>query len=357
MKLLDRYLAGSFLRALLVVTLILLLLFSFIELLKQLDDIGTGSYHFQDAMIYVIYTLPGRLFDLLPVATMLAGIIGLGILSDHNELLAMQASGFSNPRICRPILLVGLILMLAAFAMAEYLVPPLEMQARTRRLVALSDSGILITDRDLWLRHRNQLIRIGRTNLDATSTDLDIYERDREGFLTAYIHSPQARIISHSRWRLLDVDRKSITPSGDIKSSHTPSMTIDLALDTRQLTILRMPPESLSPSRLFHYIRELRSRGQNAEHYTMVLWQKLCLPFAMGAMMIFSLALVFGPTRSTGGGKRMMIAILIGITLYFANQIIGDLGLLFNLHPALTTVLPVVLILLASLWLQFRKNT
>jgi len=348
MKTLDRYLVSSFCRALLVTVFILLLLFSFIELLGQLDDIGTGSYHLANAVSYVIYTLPGRLVDLLPVATMLGSITGLGILADHQELLAMQALGRDRRQICRPILLAGLLLMLLAAGMAEYVVPPLEQQARTKRLLALTNSGMLVTNGDLWLRHRDLLIRIGKASFYGVTSDLDIYRRDRQGRLVSYLHSPRARIKNRKQWLLEEVEEKKFTADGDIITSHRSELTLDLSLNARQLSILRLPPESLSPSRLFSYIRELRRRGQNAEHYTMILWQKLCQPFALGAMIALSLSLVFGPTRNVSPGLRIMIAALIGIGVYLLNQIIGNLGLLFNLHPAVTTLAPIAAILALS---------
>ncbi len=356
MKLVDRYLAGSFLRSLLVIILILVLLFNTIELLKELDEIGTGNYHFANALSYILYTTPGRIFELLPISCMLAGIISLGILSDHNELLALQAAGIFNRQVCKPILLTGCMIILLGMGLAEYVVPQLELKARTDRLQALSGTGILVTENDLWLRHRTRLIKISRPSPYATVASIDIYQRDPEGSLVSYIYSPKARIIDRRHWQLEEVEHKRFLPDGEIRTEYRPRTVLDLDLDKKQLTLLRLPPETLSPSRLVRYIRELKARGQNAEHYIMVLWQKLCQPFATAAMILFSMALVFGPTRSFGAGKRTTLATLFGISVYLANQIIGNLGLLFNLHPALVTILPVLVILSLTLWLQQKKS-
>jgi lipopolysaccharide export system permease protein len=357
MRLVDRFLAGSFLRSLLVIIMILILLFNTIELLQELDEIGTGNYHFINALGYIIMTTPGRIFDLLPVAVMLAGITSLGILSDHNELLALQAAGLNNRRISRPILLTSCLLILLAALLAEFAIPRLELAARTNRLQAQAGAGILVTEKDLWLRHRSRLIKISRSSPYATDASIDIYERSPEGALVSYIYSPRARIINRRQWQLEDVEEKEISPEGEITTTHLPHLDLNLNLSQKQLTLLRLPPETLSPSRLIRYIRDLKARGQNAEHYTLVLWQKLCQPLATLAMMLFSLALVFGPTRSQGAGKRTTLATLFGIGIYLANQIIGNLGLLFNLHPALVTVLPVAVILGLSLWLQQKRAT
>ncbi len=356
MNILDRYLLSSFFRALLVIIMILLLLFSFIELLGQLDDIGTGNYHILNAVSYVIYTIPGRLFDLLPVTTMLGSVIGLGILADHNELLAMLVAGRSKFQICRPILIAGLLLMLLAAGLAEYIVPPLEQQAQIRRLIALSDTGMVITKDDLWLRHQDRLIRIGKSSPYGVTTDLDIYQRDRQGRLVSYTHSSQAKIINPEQWLLEEVEQKNFTADGDVETRHMENLTIDLSLNAGQLTILQLSPQTLSPSKLYQYIHELHKRGQNADHYSMVFWQRLCLPLALGAMMILALSLIFGPARNAGAGVRIMIATMVGIGLYLFNQIIGNLGLLFDLHPALTALSPIAATLALSIWLELKKN-
>ena len=356
MNILDRYLLSSFFRALLVIILILMLLFSFIELLGQLDDLGTGNYHILNAVGYVVYTMPGRLFDLLPVATMLGSVIGLGILADHDELLAMLAAGRCRRQICRPILIAGLLLMLLAAGLAEFIVPPLEQQAQTRRLIALSDSGMVITKDELWLRHRDRLIRIGKSSLYGATTDLDIYQRDRQGRLLSYIHSSRARILNPQQWLLEDVKQKKFSADGDIETRHLENLTLNLSLNANQLSILQLSPKTLSPSQLYKYIRELRQRGQNADHYSMVLWQRLCRPLALGAMMLLALSLIFGPARKAGAGVRIMIACMVGIGLYLFDQIIGNLGLLFDLHPALTSLSPIAATLVLSLWLELKRN-
>ncbi len=57
-------------------------LFSFLELVSQLDDIGKGSYQTIDAFLYVAYTLPGRVLGLAAVSSLLGAIVGLGTLAN-----------------------------------------------------------------------------------------------------------------------------------------------------------------------------------------------------------------------------------------------------------------------------------
>ena len=92
MKTLDRYLSSSFFRGFFLVVLVLVSLFSFLELVTQLDDVGKGNFQPVDAFIFVGLTLPKRIIDMLPISALLGGIIGLGMLAERGELIAMRAA-------------------------------------------------------------------------------------------------------------------------------------------------------------------------------------------------------------------------------------------------------------------------
>ena len=355
MKITDRYTIRNFLQTFLLVTAILLFLFSFIELMGQLKDIGTSHYRLGNAFSYVILTIPKRCFDLLPVSTLLGSIISLGLLADHNELLAMQAAGIRPWRICLPVLIIGVLLMMIAAISAEFIIPPLEQHARTQRLLALSDNGMAMIKDEFWIRQGNNIMRIGKPSALNTMANIDIYECDHQGQLKTYLHSPKADIIDKQIWRLRDVDKREFTKEGISRETIT-ELTLNLSLSARQLRILKLPPESLSPTNLYHYIKIRQQKGENADHYIMALWQKLTVPLTTGTMLLLSLPLIFGPTRDTSAGKLITIAILVGIFAYLFNNIIGDLGLLFNFPPAVTVLTPIAFILGISAWMAKKRS-
>ena len=107
MKILDLYIGTRFLRGVFLIVLVLVALFSFLELVSQLSDVGKGYYTLKDAFIFVGLTLPRRVLDLMPICTLLGSIVALGLLADHRELLAMQVGGFSVRRICWSVFISG----------------------------------------------------------------------------------------------------------------------------------------------------------------------------------------------------------------------------------------------------------
>ena len=353
MKIIERYIALHTLGGVLVVLSLFTIVFSFMELLIQINDVGKGNYQLWDAFVFVAATLPKRIVDLLPVCILLGGIIALGVLADRHELIAMQSSGISAQRISWSALSAGAIIVLAAFLIAEFVAPPLDQFARVRRSQAIYGKGIMLTRGGFWIRHGNAFIHVGRTLSNTSAADVDIYEYDDQGRLQRFVHAREAGIQENNQWLLKDIEQKSFSEQG-IRDNYIQNQQLDAFLSVDQVSILELPPQSLSLSELYDYVRGLRQRGQNADHYVLSLWQKISLPFTNLVMMLVALTFIFGHSRAITAGRRIMLATTVGVGLYLANQIIGHLGLLFNLHPVFTTAGPVFIIFGISLWLLRR---
>ena len=133
MRILDFYIGKSFLKYFFLIIVILMVLFSLFELLSQLDDVGKEGYRLSNALIFIALTLPKRILDLMPISTLLGGIIALGLMADHGELTAMEASGISVLRICTTVFVTGMLLMLTSGILSEMVIPGMEQQARKTR--------------------------------------------------------------------------------------------------------------------------------------------------------------------------------------------------------------------------------
>jgi lipopolysaccharide export system permease protein len=353
MKTLDRHIGSSFIRSFGLIICILLVLFSFLELMSQLNDVGKGTYQIADVVVFICLTLPRRMLDLMPISTLLGAIIALGLLADHRELLAMQAGGVSARRICLSVLATGSILMLATLMLAEMVVPPMEELARTRRSLALSDTGVTVTKQGFWARRGDSYIHVGKTLYGGAAADVDIFETDAAGRLKKFIHAVEANILDNKQWVLREITLKTFTDQG-IVTRQVASLALDSFLSSDQVDILELPASSLSAADLLRYIRAMKESGQNSDRYALALWRKLSLPLTTGAMILLALPFIFGSSRKVTAGKRIVIGTFVGIALYFADQLAVHLGLLLNLHPVITAMTPVMLISSIAIW-QLRR--
>ena len=349
MKTIDRHIVSSFLRSYGLDAVILVVLFTFLELLSQLDDAGKGNYQVRDVFLFIGLTLPRRMLDLMPISALLGSVVALGLLADHGELLAMQAGGISVQRICWSMFATGTVLILLTALLAEMVVPPMDQLARKKRAHAISGSEFTLTKQGFWSRRGSTYIHVGKTHSGGVANDLDIFEMDEKGRLKTYTYAREANIRKKDQWVLKDITRKIFTDEG-IKTTRMPGLTLDSFLSTEQIGFFEIPADSLSSSDLYRYAQTMRENGQNADRYRLSLWRKLSVPLSTGAMVLLSLTFIFGFTRRITAGKRIMIGSFVGVLFYSADQVIVHLGLLLSLSPMITAMTPVVLIAGVALW-------
>jgi lipopolysaccharide export system permease protein len=350
MKILDLYISRALTRYFLLVLFALCFMLSLFEFFDQMDDVGRGAYQYKDAIFFVLLTLPSRILDLMSESILLGSIIALGLMADNNELVALRAGGISMWRICWPVLITAALLMAAAGFIAEFIAPPLDHYARTRRFVALADKDIIFSNGGFWVHEKPFIIHVHNIHNNGTFSDIDIFEWDQDGRLRVFTHAREANGAKNKQWELKDIVQRTITEEG-VSSQYLPVLPMKLFMRAEQMATREYPPESLSPSDLYQYARLMEIRGQNADQYKMAFWQRVTTPLAMLAMVLISLTFVFGPTRGTRAAYKIMLGAIMGIALHFINQILGLIGLYFGVNPAITTVTPIVIILCFALWL------
>jgi lipopolysaccharide export system permease protein len=87
------------------------------------DMIITRGVSFTKFLQIIIYMLPSLLWLSIPMAFLMATLIGLGRLSADNEIMAMHALGIGRVLFVRPILAMGFLLFVASFTIGNLWVP------------------------------------------------------------------------------------------------------------------------------------------------------------------------------------------------------------------------------------------
>ena len=163
MSVLDRYIVRAILGAVLLVMLVLLVLGALFMFIDQQDEIGAGRYTELGALWYTLLNLPQLAYELLPIAALIGGLLGLGGLARGSELIVIRAAGVSVARLASIALLAGLLLILFELLLGEFLAPPLQQAAREQKafskLTSVSfggGSGAWVRDGDLILNVAGQ---------------------------------------------------------------------------------------------------------------------------------------------------------------------------------------------------------
>ena len=113
--------------------LLLLTLFSFMALAEELEEVGQGSFTLPDALMVVFLTSPKRIVELLPVTALLGGLLGLGAMANHRELIAIRSVGISKQRIAQTVAVLAGILGVFIIVLQFTVVPGFEREAATLR--------------------------------------------------------------------------------------------------------------------------------------------------------------------------------------------------------------------------------
>ncbi len=350
MVIIDRYISASIIKGCILMLVILLSVFSFMELVQQLDDVGKGNFQTADAFKYILLNLPARMLEIAPIATLIGSIAALGLLNKNSELIAIRASGVSISQISISILKTGIALMLVMALVSEFVAPRAQQYAEGQRMLAVSMTGDLLKDNGYWSRDGNSYLNIKSLMHGRIPTDISIYTFDKAGNLRFYTHAEHADISNKKLWKLQGVVRKTFSPTG-VTSVQLEEMPWRPFSSLTQLGRLELPVYSLSPYNLYKYIEYLDNAGQNTQRYQIMLWQKIMGPISLVALMLLALPFAFGALRSASFSLRIVLGIITGLVYTLFNQFMGNLGLLFNINALLTAATPVVLVTIACVYL------
>ena len=332
----------------------LLSLFGFLALAEELEDVGMGAYTLADAFLVVMFTLPSRLVDLLPVTMLLGGLLGLGALANQQELIAMRAAGLSPARIVAPVMKLSVLLMGMVLIVQTWLIPLAEHSATHLRSKSLVDSqeGQLS---EIWTRSQGQFIGIGKVNPGRLLADVEIYQFDDSARLVQMFQTETVELLDERTWLMHKV-RRSRLEGEHAETVHEERMLMDNLLSDDQARRLFTPARSLAPVDLWRFIARLEENRLSSRAYRVMFWNQLGISLGVFAMTLLSLAFLFGSVRSVSVGKRVIQGGLLGMGYYLVQQIVGHVTLLLELHVPATVLGPGLFILVLALVLIRRAN-
>jgi len=353
MILIERYIAIATLKALLLASAGLTLLFSLLEFVNQLHDVGKGAYRLIDACLYVVLTAPDRLLQLMPAAMLFACLFALGALAARSELTVMRASGISPNRIVGAVFKLALATLVALFALAQYVIPYAQQMAQTERTSRLATLDAVRGSNSFWAAGDHQFLNVRRFAEVNVPGDIYLYEFSAAGDVRDVIHADRAEVRPDGTWLFESVSRKRFSDT-QIDTERLETLVWHSFLRPAQVSLLTLPADSMRPLDLYRYVRDLESRQQPTARYAQALWEKLNMPLSMAAMILIAIPFAFGSLRTRGMGQRVMIGAMIGIVFTLVQQITSHLALLLNVSPALAATAPSIALMAVASYLYRR---
>ena len=344
MRTLKRYIGREVLLATLLIFVALLMLFAFFDLIHELGDVGRGGYTMTAALLYVALHLPGRLYELFPVAALIGTLFAIAQLVGNSEYTVMRASGMSLIQLGWAVLRVGIPLAAATFLAGEYVAPPAERLAQTVRASSLGDTSRIMSQQfqsGFWFKEDLTFVNIRNVLANMTLLGVRIYEFDRDLRLIEIRVAESGRFVGDGKWELENVKTTELGADGTTVSTK-PSLVWQTVLRPSILNVYQVAPERLDLNALYDNIRVLNNNAQKTSRFEIAFWNKVFYPAAVLVMMVLALPFAHFQRRQGGIGFRIFAGTMLGLTFFLLGRLFSNLGLLNDWPPLFSAAFPLV---------------
>ena len=355
MSLLTRYLLKR-LGAMTVFSLIALLaLYVFFDVLQESGDLGKDGYGVGSMLAYVALLIPAHIYELLPLAVLIGGLIALSGLANNSELTVMKASGVSTRRFVKTLLGFGLVFAILTAVLGEWVAPKSQQYAERLKNHVQNSNGP-VGQSGVWIKNDGRYINFGELLPDLSVRNLTVYSHNAEYELSQALHADSAHNIGGNQWQLKQVAITDLSAKAT-KTSTQAQATLTLEVDDAVLRALQVQPEQMSLLALGDYIEHLKANHQQSERYEIAWWRKLTYPIAALAMALIALAFTPQATRRTNTTIKLFIGIFVGVGFHFANRFFAFSAQLYNFAPSIAAILPTLLFLIGAIyWIRRQER-
>ncbi len=352
-KIVDRYIVREFLITLAGVLGVCAVLLLIAKVFEDFDDMLDSPISFADAVKYFLLTLPFRLLEVVPLATVLAVIFSIGTLARNREMLAITAGGQSPYRSAAPVLFSVLLMTFLILFLNETAIPYCQERAEFYRQVFVKGES------ELSLARRRHIFDkgIGRTfflmeEFDAKRNRmyevLIFEESENPAFWRYSLLAASAQLVRENVEpdRDLWVFERAVEHYYDSRGRptsatvHTEPVERLLEADLDQYLQNRKEAPEMNLRELGRYIHTLRIRGEDVSAYVTDWYAKLLFPFAPFALGMIAFALAMRAHIASlpmAFGKGIFLTMLFyGIAAL--GQTLGHIGVAPPLLAALGPV-------------------
>ena len=350
--LLTRYLNKEFFISIFMIMLGLIALFSFFDFLQEINDLGKNKYGLSQIIIFVILSIPGHIYEIIPLSVLIGSMYAIGQLSQNSELIVMRASGLSIRKIAASLFYVGLFFSIFTLVIGDLIAPGSEKNAQQLKISATDSSVSQEFKSGFWIKDGNNFVNIENVMPDASLRDIHIYEFDKD-FNLRTITNAEKGIFDNGQWKLEDISQ-TVFSNNLVKTSSIVKGNWKSLIRPEMMNVLIISPEKMDTLNLFKFIDYLKINNQKTTRYEVALWEKIIHPIIPIVMLIFAVPFGFLQERSGGKFLKMFIGISAGIAYQIFNTMIRHLGLLNDWPPYLSALIPTLIFLLIGLYLIFR---
>lgn len=348
---LDRYIAGGFLRIFALSLAVITALYTTADFIDRVGVLLDSGAQLSTILRYFALKAPLLISRVIGFATLFATLFCLGLLTRTQEITAMRSSGISVQRIALPLVLLSLAICALNFVWNETLVPILNRNAQQiyRTEIKQKKQLSLFGTRDIWMRGEGSFINID--SFDPRTNGLEkvtVFTLNRDFSLHSLIEIPSAQWNGKSfeakgaiEWRLQD-DGKLTRSDGlaTIPITETPADLKLLARDAEEYTYFELQKQ----------IADMKAKGIDTIAHETDLQAKLAIPLISCLMVLLATPFAIKRNLNSSMSLSFGLAMLIGFGYWILVAFCTSLGRSGALPPLPAAWIPNLIFLMIGIY-------
>jgi len=366
-RILDEYVVREFLNTFFLVLasfVMLMLVFTFFELI---GDIIRNHIPLGIVGDYLMNLTPSMLYQIAPLAVLIAVLVTFGVLNRNSELIAMKATGISLYRLVVPIVAISAVLAISLFLFDEFYLPQANRrQEALRSVIKGRPPQTFLHPEQKWIFGQPHPGEPGRIfyyqffDLDHTEfANLSVFEFDPSTFAisrrisaTRVFWNPRtASWLFQNGWEC-DIDGPKVTEYREFKQTSFAEIHEDPEYFKKE----NKQAQEMNFGQLDRYIADLGQSGFDTKRLSVALWHKLAYPLIAVVMAVLAIPFALSMGRR-GSLTGIAVAIAVALAYWVVDGLFGAMGSVNYLPAALAAWFSDILFGLVGGYLLLRTPT
>ncbi|MGA9670856.1 MAG: LPS export ABC transporter permease LptG [Terracidiphilus sp.] len=367
-RILDEYVVVEFLKMFSLVLsgfVILMLVFTFFDLV---GDILRNRIPLTTVGEYLINLTPSMLYQIAPLAVLIAVLVTFGVLNRNSELIAMKATGISLYRLVVPVVSISAILAVSLFLFDEYYLPQANRrQEALRNIIKGRPPQTVLHPEQKWIFGQPHPGEPGRifyyqfpfdpdrnefANLSIFEFDPSTFALSRRIFASRVYWDSQAGSWQFQNGWERDISGANVTGYHEFARTSFSEIHEDPSYFTKE----EKQAHEMNFGQLNSYIGDLRQSGFDTMRLRVELWHKLAYPLVAVVMAVLAIPFALSMGRR-GSLTGIAVAIFVALTYFVVDGTFGAMGNVNYLPAALAAWSPDILFGLTGGYLLLRTPT
>ena len=359
MKIKDRYIAKTLLTYSLVVLIVWLSIYSFFNLLAELNAVGTYNYTILEAFKYILLQMPGVAYAQVSPVILLGCILGMGHLATTGQLIILRASGLSIIKITWITLKNSFIFLILLTLVGELFAPTLTAFAENERSNAMGQTTLSISQNGFWIRDGDFFINVENNVDGALFKGIKVIEVNNESNKIESIVESKSAIFDGQMLNMDSTNIFSINSSNLFDNISLKELNLykkRVAFDQDLINSLEKEPKDLTTFNIVKQIEFLKNNKLRVKVFELELYKRLVRPITLVAMILLAMLFIFGSTRDATLGRKIFFGVFIGLSFELISRIGGALALSFDFSPFVSTFIPTISIMIIATIVLINKS-